>query len=520
MPPLAIPAAADSEVPPTPAAAGQAASPATPGSAPTLSIPDRAVVALQGMSLRTRLIAILLGLLLVALTLTSAATAALMNRDLIARTDANLRKSAAPVAQQAFDQIAANRQNVRLPSGYAVIFFPTMGSPVRVLPTDEDAEPDLAALSLTDPRVTHPQPFTLRSISGTVDWRAIAGKTGDDTATFIVAVPLRSVHTTVVKLVLTTALIGLGVIAACVLLGWFATRRAFRPLTQIEDTAAAIASGDLSIRIPSRTAPTEVASLSTSLNAMLTQIERSFSVREASEEKMRQFVADASHELRTPLATVRGYAELYRQGAVRGDTAVAGAMQRIESEASRMTSLVDDLLLLARLDERRRLERRPVDLTVVAADEVQAARVRDPLRRIMLQGRDAPLGQVMVDGDEGGLHQVLGNLLTNAIRHTPDGSPIEVSVGTIDDGATAVVEVIDHGLGIDDATSTRIFERFFRADAARSRANGGTGLGLAIVAAIVTRHDGRVGLSKTPGGGATFVVHLPTGKSQAEPRTA
>ncbi len=520
MTPLAGLPATSGEAPSTPAPAGQEVPPPAPGPAKEgRSIPDRAVAALQGMSLRTRLIAILLGLLLVALALTSAATAALMNRDLITRTDANLRKSAAPVAQQAFNQIAANRQNVRLPSGYAVIFFPTMGAPVRVLPTDEDAEPDLAELALSDPRVTNPAPFTLRSISGPVDWRAIAGRTDDDTATFIVAVPLRGVHTTVVKLVRTTSLIGLGVIAACVLLGWFATRRAFRPLTQIEDTAAAIASGDLSSRIPSRSAPTEVASLSTSLNAMLSHIERSFSLREASEERMRQFVADASHELRTPLATVRGYAELYRQGAVRGDAAVAGAMQRIESEASRMTSLVDDLLLLARLDERRPLDRRPVDLTVVAADEVQAARVRDPSRRIVLQGRDAPLGQIMVEGDEGGLHQVLGNLLTNAIRHTPDGSPVEVSVGTIDDGATAVVEVVDHGLGIDDTTSTRIFERFFRADAARSRASGGTGLGLAIVAAIVARHDGRVGLSQTPGGGATFVVHLPTGKSQVGPRT-
>lgn len=229
---------------------------------------------------------------------------------------------------------------------------------------------------------------------------------------------------------------------------------------------------------------------------------------------MRQFVADASHELRTPLATVRGYAELYRQGAVRDEAAVAGAMQRIETEAARMSSLVEDLLLLARLDEQRPLTRSPVDVTVVAADEVQAALVRDPGRRILLQGRDAPLGEVLIEGDEEGLHQVLGNLLTNAIRHTPPGTPIEVTVGTIDDGATAVVEVIDHGLGIDEASSVRVFERFFRADAARSRANGGTGLGLAIVAAIVNRHGGRVGLSNTPGNGATFVVHFPTAKTQ------
>ncbi len=484
-----------------------------PPSATVASIPDRAVAAIQGLSLRTRLIGILLGLLLVALTLTSAATAALMSRDLLARTDANLRKSAAPVAQQAFDHIV-NRQNVRLPSGYAVIFLPVVGSPVRLLPTDEDSEPALTSLAQSDDRVQNPEPFTLPSVSGNVSWRAIAGTMDDHTATFVVAVPLRSLHATVARLVLTTSLIGLGVLAACVLLGWFATRRAFRPLTQIEDTAAAIASGDLSRRIPARVAPTEVASLSTSLNAMLAQIERSFTVREASEVRMRQFVADASHELRTPLATVRGYAELYRQGAVRDEAAVAGAMQRIETEAARMSSLVEDLLLLARLDEQRPLTRSPVDVTVVAADEVQAALVRDPGRRILLQGRDAPLGEVLIEGDEEGLHQVLGNLLTNAIRHTPPGTPIEVTVGTIDDGATAVVEVIDHGLGIDEASSVRVFERFFRADAARSRANGGTGLGLAIVAAIVNRHGGRVGLSNTPGNGATFVVHFPTAKTQ------
>jgi two-component system OmpR family sensor kinase len=292
-------------------------------------------------------------------------------------------------------------------------------------------------------------------------------------------------------------------------LGWYAVRQAFVPLTQIEDTAAAIAAGDLTQRVPEPHTRDEVASLSRSLNAMLAQIEHSFSVREASEQRMRQFVADASHELRTPLATVRGYAELYRQGAVSRPEDIRVAFGRIESEASRMSGLVEDLLVLARLEGERPLSVDDVDLAVLGGDAVQDARVLQPDRHVRLVGLGGPLGPVHVSGDEQRLRQVVTNLVSNALHHTPAGSPVEVAVGLRPDG-TAALEVRDHGEGVDPARARRVFERFYRADPARSRrGTGGSGLGLAIVAAIVTAHGGKVGVAQTPGGGATFVVELP-----------
>jgi two-component system OmpR family sensor kinase len=285
-------------------------------------------------------------------------------------------------------------------------------------------------------------------------------------------------------------------------------RRAFRPLGEVEDVAQANAAGHRSRRVPGGPPTTEVGRLSVSLNAMLTQIEQAFAVREASEERMRRFVSDASHELRTPLATVRGYAELYRQGAVREPDDVAGAMRRIETEAGRMGDLVEDLLTLARLDEQRPEKRAPVDLTVIAADVAQDAHAIQPDRRIRVIGLGGQLGPVTVLGHEGRLRQVVTNLVANALRHTPSGTSVEVAVGR--DGPDGRIEVRDHGPGIDPAQARRVFERFYRSDSSRGRAGGGgSGLGLAIVAAIVAGHQGRVGVGSTPGGGATFVVSLP-----------
>ncbi|MFN8099345.1 MAG: HAMP domain-containing sensor histidine kinase [Dermatophilaceae bacterium] len=498
----------------------------------TASIPDRALARtrrlprdlrslaehLRGLPLRARLVAIMAALLLLGFMLTATATAYLMNRDLIGRVDANVEANAATVATRAYNSLVSGEET-DWPGGYVVLFFdPESGERLGGMrPVDLDALPDLTSLPLSDPRIATRSAFTLHSESGDEKWRAVAGVTRNAAATYVVARPLTEVRHTLQHFVLFIVLLGLGMTAACGLLGWYAMRRAFRPLTQIEQTAAAIASGDLSSRVPTRPMPEEVASVASALNTMLTHVERSFTVREASEERMRQFVADASHELRTPLATVRGYAELYRQGAVPVER-VPATMERIETEAARMSRLVDDLLLLARLDEQRPLQRAQVDLTVLAAEEVQAARVRDPERTIALIPRGGALGPLVVSGEEAGLHQVLGNLLTNAIRHTPEGTPIEVALGSEPDGASAVVEVRDHGTGIDDATATRIFERFFRADKGRSRASGGTGLGLAIVAGIIGRHGGRVGVAETPGGGATFVVEIPTAGSQADLR--
>jgi two-component system OmpR family sensor kinase len=472
---------------------------------------------LRSLPLRVRLVALLVSLLLVALTLTSIATSAVMRRQLMDSTDRDLRAAAVPTASQVLTRLF-NRRDEGIPTNYAVRFMPTDGSaPFAVNPTGERLHPDIPNLALNDPRVRNGTLFTVRSTDGVMRWRVVPGQLRDGSATFAVAVPLRGVDTTVLRMLNFAILIGLTVIAACALLGWYGVRRAFRPLAQIEDTAAAIAAGDLTRRIPEPAAQDEVASLSRSLNAMLAQIEHSFAVRQASEERMRQFVADASHELRTPLAAVRGYAELYRQGAVTTAQDVTGTMRRIEDESIRMGGLVDDLLLLTRLDSRRTVERGPVDLTVLAADAVQDARALDPARQVRLLGLSGDLQPTTIEGDEAKLRQVVTNLVGNAVNHTPAGTSIEIAVGPAPSGR-ARLEVRDHGSGVDPVKARKVFERFYRADPSRGRGNGGgNGLGLAIVAAIVEAHKGQVGVSATPGGGATFIVELPTANSQQEP---
>lgn len=474
---------------------------------------------LEALPLRVRLIAVLLVLLLLALTLTAAATAALMRRDLMSRVDQDLKRAYPAVAQQALDTLRNQSPN-RLPSGYAVVFYPTDGSPaVEIDPTGLSSRPSVPdQLPLDDPRVSSTAAFTIASRDTAGSWRAVAGRLRTNTATFVVAVPLQSVDHTVRRLVLVELLIGLTVLATCAAIGWYAVQRAFRPLKEIEDTAAAIADGELGRRIPTRTAKDEVTSLSRSLNVMLAQIEQSFAAREASEERMRQFVADASHELRTPLAAVRGYAELYRQGAVRDPGDVASAMSRIEGEAGRMSGLVEDLLMLARLDDQRPLQIAPVDLLVLAADAAQDARAIDPTRDITIVGLAGPVEPTVVPGDEAKLRQLLANLVSNALNHTPVGSPLELAVGLREHDGQAVLEVRDHGPGVDPAKARKVFERFYRADPSRQRgAGGGNGLGLAIAAAIVGGHGGRIGVAQTPGGGATFIVELPTANSQQGP---
>jgi two-component system OmpR family sensor kinase len=247
---------------------------------------------------------------------------------------------------------------------------------------------------------------------------------------------------------------------------------------------------------------------------MLAQIESAFRARAASEERTRRFAADASHELRTPLASIRGFAELYRQGAVPAED-VPRTMRRIEDEARRMGGLVEDLLLLARLDARRPTRAEPVDLAVLAGDAVHDARGLAPDRSVRLVGLEASPGPVpaVVIGDEGHLRQVVTNLLANAVRHTPAGTPIEVAVGTsrdADGSARAVLEVRDHGPGLPAGEAERVFERFYRLDSSRQRsAGGGSGLGLSIVSAVTAAHGGTVTALQTPGGGATFRVALP-----------
>jgi two-component system, OmpR family, sensor kinase len=321
----------------------------------------------------------------------------------------------------------------------------------------------------------------------------------------VVAAPLTEVDRNLHQLLITEVLVALGVALALGLISWWLVRRELRPLEEISTTAGAIAAGDLTQRVPEGDPRTEVGHLGVSLNVMLTQIEQAFAERKASEDRLRRFLADASHELRTPLTSIRGYAELFRRGASENEEDLEKSMRRIEDESARMGVMVEDLLLLARLDARRQLDREPVDLGALCADAVADARVADPKREIDLTVD----GPVVVLADEARLRQVAANLLSNAMRHTPAGTPVSVRVAA-EDGA-AVLEVVDRGPGLSDEQARRAFEPFYRADPSRDRTTGGAGLGLSIVQAIAEAHGGGVELRATPGGGATFRVVIPLG---------
>jgi two-component system, OmpR family, sensor kinase len=399
---------------------------------------------------------------------------------------------------------------------------------------------------------------TVPAQSGNDSWRVITepisyqattstGTTEQGAGTLIVGMDLGDVNARIARLAVTDLIVGAIIECILALAVVIVVRSNLQPLVEIEETAGEIAQGHLNRRVPERDPRTEIGSLGHSLNTMLSQIETAFHAREESEaaahqseERMRRFVADASHELRTPLTAIRGFAEYYRQrgGLIRHwdrDANRAGAggsapeaaatagltpddldriMQRVEKEAARMGLLVEDLLLLARLDQQRPLARNPIDLLSLAADAVHDARMLAPARTITLTVQ--PGAAFLVVGDEPRLRQVIGNLMSNALTHTPDGTPIEVSIGSgildprVKDPAPAIfLDVIDHGPGMTADQANRVFERFYRADQARTRTTGGNGLGLAIVASLVTAHGGVASVRTAPGRGATFRVALP-----------
>jgi two-component system OmpR family sensor kinase len=391
--------------------------------------------------------------------------------------------------------------------------------------TESADGPAIGALTESRAITLSRHPFTVPSATGGNSWRVAVSVRGQDGDIGLVASSLADIDHTVGRLTLLESVIGTVVLALLAAVAYAVIRRSLRPLIEVEHTAAAIAGGDLSRRVPDYDPRTEVGRLTRALNGMLGQIERAFQrqrdseqTARASEDRMRRFIADASHELRTPLTSIRGFAELHRQGATSKPGDVARTMQRVEDEAIRMGVLVDDLLLLARLDEERPLEQRPVDLVTVAADAVHDARVAAPDRDITLEVvGDAPV----VIGDAARLRQVVANLMGNALRHTPTGSPVAVGVGATTDPrpASAFIELADRGPGLKPEVAARVFERFYRADAARSRADGGSGLGLSIVAALVAAHGGQATVSTTPGNGATFRVELPLAPFAAAPLT-
>lgn len=510
---------------------------------------------LRRTPLRVKLVAALLALAAVALGLISVASTVALRSYLTGRIDAQL-----DVAAPQLVTIGWTRTIGEVPSNFITGWhngarwqvgqhypYPYTEADLPPLPSDHAEALEVAG-----------RPYTATGHNGETRWRLLVTPL-ENGHIYMVGQSLASVDQTVTRLIWVEVLVGSAVLLLVGVVGTGIVRASLQPLIEIEQTAGAIAAGDLTRRVPDpepygEAPQTELGRLGRALNAMLAQIEMAFTARTASEaaaraaeeaarsaaqaaqdseararrseERMRRFVADASHELRTPLTSIRGFAELYRQGAVTDPDDIGRLVRRIEDEAARMGLLVEDLLLLARLDRERPLDLSPVELPVVAGDAVHAARAVDPGRPIELEVCTG--GQpLVVWGDDARLRQVVGNLLSNALTHTPPGTRVVVRLrtepGALGEGPVAVLEVADEGPGLAPEQAERVFERFYRVDSARTRpagtatepepgrraAPGGTGLGLAIVAALVRAHQGTVTVDSALGRGATFRVALP-----------
>ncbi len=392
---------------------------------------------------------------------------------------------------------------VLLPAGSAAGIVEADGSVSGVIVVGDTARqptwPDDLATRAVD------EPFDVDASGGGVGYRMVVAERTPGGERYVVAVSLEEVSRTIGRLGAVELGVSILVMMLTAAIGWWLVRIGLAPLRRIEQSADAIAAGDLSQRVPESDPRSEVGRLSAALNRMLGDIEAAFAARVASEDRLRRFVADASHELRTPLVSIRGYAELFFRGARDRPEDLETSMLRIQQESERMATLVDELLLLARFDEARDIDLGPVDLVRVAADGVSDLRAVEPDRPVDLDGPDS----MSIVGDDVRLRQVVANLLANVRQHTPPGTPAHVSVGL--EGDEAVLVVADEGPGMSAQDAEQVFERFFRSDRVRQRTRGGNGLGLAIVATLVDAHGGRVSVRTSPGQGAAFEVRLPVG---------
>ncbi len=460
------------------------------------------------MQIKTRLVIIISVLVLAAFALLGAVTVTATKARMIDRVDSTLYQASGkgvhdgpPGGSPDESGYPSSKRSV------ASLWFDSQGNLQESAPSGFEDSPDplpnIAALGLNGIRDHVGTPFTVSSVDGgELSYRALIQSSPDGNFE-VVAAPLSDVNSTIRGLILVIVLTSAAVLGGVVVIVWFVVRHGLKPIDSMIDTAGVIAAGDLSQRVENEKTTNEVGKLGQALNEMLAQIETSFLAKEESERKLRQFAADASHELRTPLTSIRGYAELFRSGAADDPDTLKRVMLRIESESIRMGKLVDDLLLLARLDQRRSLRHDPVDLARIIENAVTDARAVEPDRPITLESPE----QLTVTGDADRLKQVIDNLLANARVHTDRELPVHVTVAR--EGGDAVVSVADSGPGIAQKDLEHVFDRFYRVDTARTRQRGGTGLGLSIVASIVEVHGGRVGVQSELGKGTTFSFRLP-----------
>jgi two-component system, OmpR family, sensor kinase len=467
------------------------------------------------LSLRGRLLIGVISLVVLGLLISDIVTYAALQRSLLNRIDDQLASrstvnTAVAVLNSPDCQLRGPGGSTSFPPGTITELIGPDGSVVAACRVQQfgsstsTAKPVLPSSLPKSSTDTPSTPYTVDGTGGVDHYRVTNWPENSFPGDLVVfAVPLTETQSTLSALLLLELFISLAVVAATALLAFLIIRISLRPLEKMGAVAQDIAAGDLTRRVEPATPSTEIGRLGLALNGMLSQIEAAFAERTASNQRLRRVIADASHELRTPLTSIRGYAEMLRRGAAESPRDSEAARRRIEEESIRMTGLVDDLLVLARLDQGRALAKEAVDLRAIATDAVGDARVVAPQRQISLIAN----GPVIVEGDDTRLRQVLGNLVRNAMVHTPQQTPIEVAVAT-DDGVGRI-SVADHGPGLAPQDLERIFEPFYRADPGRSRDRGGAGLGLSIVSAVVAAHGGQVRVTQTEGGGATFEVELP-----------
>jgi two-component system, OmpR family, sensor kinase len=464
------------------------------------------------VSLRARLLLTVGGLLLVALVGTGALVVGLTRASLVEQIDDQLKAQPPLMAGRG----PGMHDDADDPTGRrtAFILYDAEGTIIAVAQSGYASSPDplpkLPPIPGDEASALTGRIFTTSSADGSLSYRVLIDQ-GPMGTTRVLAAPMRGVEDAMAVLVRNLAVVGAFALAVLLVLGWVIIRRDLRPLEDMASTATRIAGGDLSQRVDHPGDRTEVGRLGIAFNTMLDRIQASFEeqrsalqAKERSERRLRQFVADASHELRTPLTALRGYADLRRAGGLTDKDELDRAMTRIGTESERMSVLVEDMLLLARLDQGRPLRRDRVDFSGLVDDAVSDTRAIEPGRPMEADVSEG----VVVEGDEHRLRQVIANLMANVRVHTPPGIPVEVILSAGDGRCT--LSVIDHGPGIDPEHAERVFDRFYRADPARSRDHGGSGLGLAIAASVVEAHGGTVIHGPTEGGGATFTVTLPT----------